>query len=38
MNRWSDWWEQGVRDLRHAGHALEDEDYEWAAFAAQQSA
>ena len=38
MNRWPDWWEQGRRDLRHAGNALEDGDYEWAAFAAQQAA
>lgn len=38
MNRSSDWWEQAARDLRHAEHALEDADYEWAAFAAQQSA
>jgi HEPN domain-containing protein len=38
MNRWPDWWEQGLRDLKHAQNALEDEDYEWAAFAAQQSA
>jgi HEPN domain-containing protein len=38
MNRWRDWLEQGARDLRHAEHALDDEDYEWAAFAAQQAA
>jgi HEPN domain-containing protein len=38
MNRWRDWWEQSLRDLRHAEHALEDEDFEWSAFAAQQSA
>lgn len=38
MNRWRDWWEQGKRDLRHARNALEDADYEWAAFAAQQAA
>jgi HEPN domain-containing protein len=38
MNRWPDWWEQGLRDLRHAENALHDGDYEWAAFAAQQSA
>ena len=38
MNRWADWWEQSARDLRHAENALRDEDYEWAAFAAQQSA
>jgi HEPN domain-containing protein len=38
MNRWRDWWEQCLRDLQHARHALEDRDFEWAAFAAQQSA
>ena len=38
MNRWKDWWDQGERDLRHARHALEDADHEWAAFAAQQAA
>ncbi len=38
MNRWADWWEQASRDLAHAGHALADGDYEWAAFAAQQAA
>lgn len=38
MNRWRDWWEQSMRDLRHARHALADEDHEWAAFAAQQAA
>lgn len=38
MNRWHDWWEQASRDLEHARHALEDKDFEWAAFAAQQAA
>jgi len=38
MNRWRDWWAQAQRDHRHAQHALEDEDHEWAAFAAQQAA
>ena len=38
MNRWRDWWEQSSRDHRHAEHAVAAEDYEWAAFAAQQSA
>ena len=38
MNRWADWWQQGGHDIRHADHALEDEDYEWAAFAAPQAA
>lgn len=38
LNRWRDWWDQSSRDLLHARHALADEDYEWAAFAAQQAA
>ena len=38
MNRWPDWWQQSLSDIRHSEHALEDEDYEWAAFAAQQTA
>lgn len=38
MNRWGDWSEQASRDLRHAKHALQDEDFEGAAFAAQQAA
>ena len=38
MNRWRDWWNQSLRDLRHAENALEDGDHEWAAFAAQQAA
>lgn len=38
MNRWRDWWEQSSRDVAHARHALADDDYEWAAFAAQQAA
>ena len=38
MNRWADWRNQAARDLAHARHALDDGDYEWAAFAAQQAA
>ncbi len=38
MNRYLDWFRQSHRDLRHAKNALEDEDYEWACFAAQQAA
>ena len=38
MNRWRDWWLQAERDLAHARHALDDGDYEWSAFAAQQGA
>ncbi|MDQ7040160.1 MAG: HEPN domain-containing protein [Rhodothermus sp.] len=38
MQRARDWWVQAEADLRHARHALEDEDFEWACFAAQQAA
>ena len=38
MNRWNDWWQQALRDLRHAKNAAKDEDFEWAAFAAHQAA
>ncbi len=38
MNRWRDWWNQAERDLTHAKNALEDGDFEWSAFAAQQAA
>ena len=38
MNRWKDWWDQGERDVRHARHAVDDADYEWSVFAAQQAA
>jgi HEPN domain-containing protein len=38
VNRWRDWWNQAERDLRHARHALDAGDHEWAAFAAQQAA
>ena len=38
MDRSSDWFHQAQRDLRHARHALDDQDYEWACFAAQQAA
>ncbi len=37
-DRSKDWFAQSVRDLRHARHSKEDEDYEWACFAAQQAA
>jgi HEPN domain-containing protein len=33
-----DWFRQAEADLRHARHAADDGDFEWAAFAAQQSA
>ncbi len=38
VNRWPDWWNQSLRDLAHARNALDDADFEWAAFAAQQAA
>lgn len=38
MNRGRDWFEQAERDLRHARHAQEASDHEWACFAAQQAA
>lgn len=37
-DRSRDWMRQAERDLRHARHALDDEDFEWACFAAQQAA
>ncbi len=36
--RSEDWLRQAEWDLRHARHAREDEDYDWAAFAAHQAA
>ena len=35
--RSADWFRQAEADLRHARHAAESEDFEWAAFAAQQA-
>jgi len=37
-NRWRDWLAQAKRDLNHAVHAREDEDFEWSCFSAQQGA
>jgi HEPN domain-containing protein len=37
-DRSMDWLEQAERDLRHARHAVEDADFEWSCFAAQQAA
>jgi len=37
-SRHEDWWRQAEKDLEHARHALDDADYEWACFAAQQAA
>ena len=36
--RHEDWMKQAKRDLQHARNSLENEDYEWCCFAAQQSA
>lgn len=36
--RSGDWFRQAEADLRHARHARDDGDYEWACFAAQQAA
>ena len=37
-SREQDWLDQARRDLAHARHSLEDRDFEWACFAAQQAA
>jgi HEPN domain-containing protein len=37
-NRATDWLSQSGHDLNHARHALEAGDYDWACFAAHQSA
>jgi HEPN domain-containing protein len=37
-NRAPDWLAQAGHDLEHARHAREDADYDWACFAAHQSA
>jgi len=37
-NRAWDWLTQAAHDLKHAKHALEDGDYDWACFAAHQAA
>lgn len=36
--RSADWFRQAESDFRHAGHAADDADYDWAAFAAHQAA
>jgi HEPN domain-containing protein len=36
--RYEDWFRQAQRDINHARNALEDGDYDWACFAAQQAA
>jgi HEPN domain-containing protein len=37
-SREQDWLDQARWDLGHAGRALDDQDFEWACFAAQQAA
>jgi len=37
-NRYVDWFRQAEADLRHARNSLEDSDFEWSCFAAQQAA
>jgi HEPN domain-containing protein len=37
-NRHADWFRQAEADLRHARHARDAGDHEWACFAAQQAA
>ena len=37
-NRSRDWLSQAKRDLNHAIHACDDEDFEWSCFSAQQGA
>jgi HEPN domain-containing protein len=37
-NRHADWMRQAEADLRHARNAMDDGDYEWSCFAAQQAA
>ena len=36
--RHEDWMKQAKHDLQHARNSLENQDYEWCCFAAQQSA
>ena len=36
--RTADWIKQADRDLKRAENSLEDGDYEWSCFAAQQAA
>ena len=37
-NRYADWFRQAEADLRHARNSVEDGDFEWSCFAAQQAA
>ena len=36
--RYEDWLRQARKDLEHARHSLDNKDYEWSCFAAQQAA
>jgi len=36
--RVDDWIRQAMKDLRHAKNSVENEDFEWSCFAAQQAA
>ena len=38
MNRSKDWMDQADLDLKHALHSIENKDFNWACFAAQQAA
>lgn len=38
VERSADWMRQALADLRHARNSVEAGDYDWSAFAAQQSA
>ena len=38
MNRWKDWYEQGVRDFSRAELDVKHGYFEWACFTAQQAA
>jgi HEPN domain-containing protein len=38
MNRWKDWYEQGIRDFERAKLDYEYKYYEWGCFTAHQSA
>jgi HEPN domain-containing protein len=37
-NRYADWFRQAEADLRHASNSLDNGDFEWSCFAAQQAA
>lgn len=37
MNRWNDWYQQGLRDFQKAKLDFDYEYYEWACFSYQQA-